>query len=245
MKNRFLLYAILFFLMSTAIVLILCFAFGVFDTNGMPPDSTQTNTAPTRYTTVIIDAGHGGEDGGASSAAGLVEKDVNLEISKMIADMLRAGGVNVVMTREDDRLLYDRNVDYQGRKKKLDLAARLTVAQNTPDSIFVSIHMNSFTSPKYSGLQVWYSPNNPDSMALAEIIRAFNKDMLQNNNTRKTKEATDSIFLLDKATCPAVLIECGFLSNADEAARFESTEYKRQVAFVIFCSIVEFLSGEN
>ncbi len=242
MKNRFLLYAILYFFISTAILVLLCFVFGIFDTD---EGSTQTSATPTRYTTVIIDAGHGGEDGGASSASGLVEKDVNLEISKMIADMLRASGVNVVMTREDDRLLYDRNVNYQGRKKKLDLAARLTIAENTPDSIFVSIHMNSFTIPKYSGLQVWYSQNNPDSMVLAEIIRTFNQDKLQNNNTRKTKAATSSIFLLDKATCPAVLIECGFLSNAEEAARFESTEYKQQVAFVIFCSIMEFLGSDD
>lgn len=206
-------------------------------------DSVNSNTDVSKYKTVIIDAGHGGEDGGASSAAGLVEKDVNLEISKLLCEMLRANGVNAIMTREDDRLLYDRNVDFKGRKKKLDLAARLTIADTTPDAVFVSIHMNSYTNPKYSGLQVWYSPNDPDSSALAELIRSNNKSTLQPENTRKTKVATSSIFLLDNATCPAVLVECGFLSNPAEAALFETDEYKQKVAAMLFDSITEFLEN--
>ena len=204
-------------------------------------DSLQTNTDTLKYKTVIIDAGHGGEDGGASSAKGLIEKNVNLEISKLLCEMLRADGINVVMTREDDRLLYDRNVDYHGRKKKLDLAARLTIADTTPDAIFISIHMNSFTNPKYSGLQVWYSPNDPDSSTLAGLIQSKNKSTLQPENTRKTKVATSSIFLLENATCPAVLVECGFLSNPAEAALFETDEYKQKVASMLFDSITEFL----
>lgn len=193
------------------------------------------------YKTVVIDAGHGGEDGGASSAAGLIEKDVNLEISKLLCKMLREQGVNVVMTREDDRLLYDRSVNYQGRKKKLDLAARLTIADTTPDAIFISIHMNSYTNPKYSGLQVWYSANDPSSERLATLIQSNNRATLQPDNKRKIKAATSSIFLLDNATCPAVLVECGFLSNPAEAALFETDEYKQEVAYMLFCSIAEFL----
>ena len=209
-----------------------------------PPQSstaTGADSVEPKYKAVIIDAGHGGEDGGASSAAGLVEKDVNLEISKILCDMLRANGINVIMTREDDRLLYDRNVDYQGRKKKLDLAARLTIADTTPDAIFISIHMNSFTNPKYSGLQVWYSPNDPDSSILANLIQSNNKATLQPENTRKTKVATSSIYLLENASCPAVLVECGFLSNPAEAALFETNEYKQKVASMLFDSITEFL----
>ena len=244
MKKRTYIILALFLIISSLCVCALAYALGALY---IPSHTLSTDAAASspQFKTVIIDAGHGGEDGGTSSASGLVEKDVNLDISKKLCDMLRASGINVVMTREEDKLLYDRNVDFHGRKKKLDLAARLAVAENTPDSIFVSIHMNSFTNPKYSGLQVWYSQNNPDSMALAEIIRTFNQEQLQNYNTRKTKAATSSIFLLDKATCPAVLVECGFLSNAEEAARFESAEYKQQVAFVIFCSIMEFLDAKN
>jgi N-acetylmuramoyl-L-alanine amidase len=136
-------------------------------------------------------------------------------------------------------------VNYQGRKKKLDLAARLAVANSTPDAIFISIHMNSFTDPRYSGLQVWYSPNNADSEPLAELIRAKNRELLQPQNSRTTKSATSAINLLHNASCPAVLVECGFLSNPDEAALFENDEYRQRVAFMLFCSIIEFLNTGN
>ena len=151
----------------------------------------------------------------------------------------------MIMTRTDDRLLYDRNIDYHGRKKKLDLAARLLVMQNTSDAIFVSIHMNSYTNPKYSGLQVWYSQNHLASMTLAELIQSSNRKTLQPSNNRKIKAATSSIHLLDKATCPAILVECGFLSNEEEANLFETDGYKQKVAFIIFCSIIKFLNENN
>ena len=243
MKLEFSLKLLLFFLVSALVVGAAAYFLSDFRFPYLKSNNTiNTNADTLKYKTVIIDAGHGGEDGGASSAAGLVEKDVNLEISKLLCEMLRADGINVVMTREDDRLLYDRNSDYQGRKKKLDLAARLTVADTTPDAIFISIHMNSFTNPKYSGLQVWYSPNAPDSSTLAGLIQSNNKATLQPENTRKTKVATSSIYLLENASCPAVLVECGFLSNPTEAALFETDEYKQKVAAMLCDSITEFLN---
>ena len=102
--------------------------------------------------------------------------------------------------------------------------------------------MNSFGDPKYSGLQVWYSQNHTDSSSLAELIRGKNQKMLQGDNNRKCKAATSAINLLHNAKCPAVLVECGFLSNTDEAALFETQEYRQRVAFMLFCSITEFLS---
>ena len=195
--------------------------------------------------TITIDAGHGGEDGGTSSAAGLVEKEVNLDIANMLCDMLKASGINVIMTRTEDKLLYDRNTDYHGRKKKLDLAARLAIADSTPDAVFISIHMNSFTDPKYSGMQVWYSPNDPLSQDIAEIIQQTNQTMLQPENNRKIKCATSSINLLYNAKCPAVLIECGFLSNEYEASLYETDEYRQKVAFTIFASIMDFIYNTN
>ena len=241
MKIGFIVKFLLFFIIATLLTALLAYLLGAIELPTFHTEQVSASFMP-KYTTVIIDAGHGGEDGGASSASGLVEKDVNLEISTMLCDMLRANGVNVIITREDDRLLYDRNVDFKGRKKKLDLAARLALADSTPDAIFVSIHMNSFTTPKYSGLQVWYSPNNADSMVLADMIQEENREMLQSNNNRITSKATSAIFLLHNAKCPAVLVECGFLSNPDEAELFESYEYRKKVAFMLLCSITEFLN---
>lgn len=243
MKNYSFLKVLIFLIISSACTCILAFLLGTFYIPSKN-DFKTANSNTTQYT-VIIDAGHGGEDGGASSVEGLIEKDVNLDIAKMLCDMLKKRGINAIMTREDDRLLYDRNVDYHGRKKKLDLAARLEIAKKTDNAILVSIHMNSFTDPKYSGLQVWYSQNFPESLILADLIQSKNRDMLQPDNKRTIKAANSAIRLLDQAPCPAVLVECGFLSNLEEAKKFESTEYKQQVAYIIFCSIIEFLNQDN
>lgn len=246
MRYVFWIKATVFLILSSLVTLLLSGLLGAFSISDKKTDAVSASgSAVLKYSTVIIDAGHGGEDGGASSASGLIEKDVNLEISKILCDMLRANGVEVIMTREDDRLLYDRNTDYKGRKKKLDLAARLAIADSTENAIFISIHMNSFTDPKYSGLQVWYSPNNADSSVLAELIRSENQQKLQPQNTRQTKAATSAINLLHNAKCPAVLVECGFLSNPYEARLFEDHEYRQRVAFAIFCAVTEFLQSEE
>lgn len=189
--------------------------------------------------TVILDAGHGGEDGGTTSASGILEKDLNLSIAFLLKDYLEANGINVVMTRTDDRLLYDTSVDYNGRKKSLDLAARKKIGEETPNSIFVSIHINAYPRPQYSGLQVWYSPNNNDSKTIADSIQTTVCDLLQPDNDRKTKPATSSIYLLHHLKSPAVLVECGFLSNEAEAARLSSPEYQRKLAFCLFLAIAQ------
>ena len=202
------------------------------------PTSTQEPTAA--YRTVILDAGHGGEDGGAIGQLDgreICEKDINLAITLILRDMLEADGVNVILTREEDVLLYDHNTDYQGRKKALDLAARLYVGENTPDALFVSIHMNAFTQPQYHGLQVYYSPNHALSGILAENIQTGTEQQLQKDNGRKIKRADSGIFLLDRLHCPAVLVECGFLSNPDDCRLLTQESYQKKIAFVLFCAI--------
>lgn len=197
---------------------------------------------PSAPITVVIDAGHGGEDGGASSESGIVEKNLNLSIAKQLAALLRANGVRVVMTREEDVLLYDRNVDYQGRKKQLDLQARREIAEATSNCIFVSIHMNSYPQPRYRGLQVWYSPNDERSLSLAERIQQITCEKLQPENDRACKRATSSIYLLHRLTVPAVLVECGFLSNPEEASLLADPAYQRQLSLVLFSAILEELN---
>lgn len=206
-------------------------------------DSKTEKAIPTSAAiprTVIIDAGHGGEDGGAVGVNGTLEKDVNLDISKTLADMLRLFGYNVIMTRTEDILLYDRNADYKGHKKSLDLRARLEIAQKYPDAPFVSIHMNSFGSPKYSGLQVYYSKNAGGSRDLAECIQSEVKNALQAGNDRKIKPAGSSIYLLDRAPGVAVLAECGFLSNADECSLLSESDYRKKLSFVLSRAVVKY-----
>ncbi|MBR2020736.1 MAG: N-acetylmuramoyl-L-alanine amidase [Clostridia bacterium] len=204
----------------------------------IPKQTSQSTSAP-RPITVVIDAGHGGEDGGAVSASGIYEKDLNLAIAKQLCDLLTANGVTVVMTRTTDTLLYDRNVDYHGRKKALDLAARRRIAEETENAIFVSIHMNAYPLPQYSGLQVWYSKHHPESHTLADTLQSNAQRVLQPQNNRKTKAAGSNIYLLHHLTCPAILVECGFLSNAAEAEQLNTPEYQKELAFVIALAILE------
>ncbi|MBE6662062.1 MAG: N-acetylmuramoyl-L-alanine amidase [Ruminococcaceae bacterium] len=189
--------------------------------------------------TVVLDAGHGGEDGGASSTSGLLEKELNLAIATDIGAYLELCGISVVYTRTEDILLYDRNENYQGRKKILDLAARLKIAREYENAVFVSIHMNAFPQKQYKGLQVYYSPNHPLSKALASTVQENARNCLDRENQRKIKKATSSIYLLDRLEKPAILIECGFLSNDTEAERLASEEYQKQLALVIAQSIAE------
>ncbi len=183
--------------------------------------------------TVVLDAGHGGEDGGAIGQNKVHEKDLNLAITLKIGELLKNKGINVIFTRTEDILLYDRNVDYTNRKKSLDLAQRVKIAQNTPDCIFVSIHMNAFPKSQYKGFQVYYSKNNPESQILANDIQGGVKEELQPWNKRKITAASSKIFLLDRLNCPAILIECGFMSNPEECRLLTTEIYQNQLSKII------------
>ena len=206
----------------------------------MISESVELRTTPT----IILDAGHGGEDGGAQGN-GLLEKDINLDITLRLSSLLRERGVNVVLTRDSDILLYDKDSDFKGKKKSQDLQNRLKITNSYENPILVSIHMNYFAQTQYSGLQVWYSKNDARSKILANHIQANVKSTLQPNNNRVTKEATSSIYLLHNATCPAVLVECGFLSNPEEARALNDENYREKLANVIFQSIITYISQNN
>ena len=196
-------------------------------------------------TAVVIDAGHGGEDGGASSASGVVEKNVNLSVAFALRDLFEAAGIPVVMTRTEDILLYDRGVNFQGRKKVLDLAARQLIAERVAEeaaagggtSLFISIHMNAFPAPQYSGMQVWYGVRDPASKEVADAIQAASLSLMPSNR-RKTKAAGSNIYLLENIKSPAVLVECGFLSNPAEAEKLATETYQRALAAVVFAGVV-------
>ena len=191
---------------------------------------------------VIIDAGHGGEDGGAIGIDGTLEKHINLSISQKLSELLNAAGIATRMTRTEDTMLYDKNADYQGQKKKLDFARRLEIAQGYENAIFISIHLNSFPQQQYNGLQVYYSDNSPESKILAAKIQELTRHLIQPNNDRKIKSAGDDIYLLHKIYHPSVLVECGFLSNPEECRKLGDEEYQNTLALVLYSAIVEYIS---
>ncbi len=189
---------------------------------------------------IVLDAGHGGEDGGAVGTNGILEKELNLETSVVLETYLRFAGFEIVQTRTEDILLYDRSADYTGRKKMLDLAARLKIAEELTPDLFISIHMNAFPDGRYSGLTVYYSPNDPRSKVAAELMQNRVVLSLQPNNNRELKKAGGNIYLLDRLNCPSILVECGFLSNEEECAKLSTEEYRRKLSLVLFSSISSF-----
>lgn len=181
--------------------------------------------------TIILDPGHGGMDSGAVGIGGSYEKDLNLSVSLIMRDLLTAMGYHVVMTRDDDRLLCDESVNLP--KKSQDLKNRLAYQEKYPDALFVSIHMNKFPIEKYSGLQVYYSPNHPLGREYADTIRIAVKEKLQTENNREIKPATSAIYILDRIRIPAILVECGFLSNYAEESLLRDAQYQKKLAAVL------------
>ena len=181
--------------------------------------------------TIVVDAGHGGEDGGAVGVNGLVEKDVNLAIALALAEDLKAANFPVVLVREGDYSVGDQSLGTIAERKRSD----------TGESVLISIHQNNFEQSQYSGAQMFYSPNNPESAALAECIRQSVVDSLQPQNTRQNKEAGEDIYLLSHVQVPAVLVECGFLSNPEEAALLGQESYQRDMAAAIYNGLISFL----
>ena len=188
---------------------------------------------------IIIDPGHGGEDGGAS-ANGLLEKDINLSIALKLRDMLSSGGYQVVLTRDSDISVYDPSAGTTREKKVSDLQNRVEIINGSKNNILVSIHQNKFEQEQYYGTQIFYSTNDPRSEKLAQEIKSSVTGLLQPENKRELKPADSSIYILSKAEVPAVIVECGFLSNPEEAGRLSQDEYRKQMAFAVYCGIMSY-----
>lgn len=187
---------------------------------------------------VLIDPGHGGEDGGAISADGTVEKDINLAISLPLADMLRVCGYHIELTRDGDYSIYDAGLRTIREQKISDLKNRLVLFDKS--RMTISIHQNHFSQSQYYGTQIFYSTNSAESEPLAKSVRKSVLEMLQPENTRELKKATDDIYLLSKTKAPAIIVECGFLSNSGELAKLKDAEYQQKMAYAIACGVIAY-----
>lgn len=190
--------------------------------------------------TVIIDAGHGGEDGGAVAFDGSLEKDFNLDIALKLQAILELYGFNVIMTRTEDKMTCDDNLKTQRQKKVSDIRNRLEVINKFNNAIFVSIHQNKFSDSKQEGTQVFYSPANLNSKKLADHIQNSVVSNLQKNNKRKTKKSGTEIFLLYHSTIPSVMVECGFLSNSNDLMMLKTDTYKIKIVTLIADGIINY-----
>lgn len=195
--------------------------------------------------TVVIDAGHGGVDSGTSAADGTPEKEINLKIAHKLNDVLKSFGIETVMIRSKDVSIHDENAKTIRQKKVSDLKNRLNIINNTDNAIYVSIHQNHYSDSKYTGTQVFYSKNNPDSEVFANKIRSSVVTNLQKDNTREIKQSGTEIYLLNNAYVPAVMVECGFMSNSKETELLKDANYQQKLAFVIALGIYDYINSSE
>lgn len=192
---------------------------------------------PTTTKTIIIDPGHGGNDPGAIGISGSCEKDINLAVSLMLRDLAEKNGFNVVMTRETDIALYDSKAD---NKKRSDLQNRKKSIENIPSSVFVSIHMNKFEQASVKGAQTFYA-STEESEALAESVQESIK-RFDTSNRRVAMKTPKTVYLLQNAKRPSILVEGGFLSNPTEERKLLDKAYQAELAQAILNGIKNFLN---
>ena len=201
----------------------------------LPIDGPAPESGPSRA--FVIDPGHGGRDGGAVGVTGAVEKDIDLSVAKKLSALLSLCGKKTVMTRTEDEMLSLPGTT--GNKKGRDIRSRIKIAEEAGDCLLVSIHANSYPIEKYKGMQVFYRPDDPESEKAAESVRLTCVQYLQPDNGRAIKQAPRSIYLLNNLSAPAILIECGFLSNAEEEELLCDDLYRVKLAAVICAGLLE------
>lgn len=190
---------------------------------------------------VVIDAGHGGADPGKVSVDGSLEKDINLAIAKKLQTFLLMQDVDVVLTRESDAGLYDENAS---NKKVQDMKNRVALIEQRQPVLTVSIHQNSYHEEYVHGAQVFYYASSEKSKELAEQIQSVMALELDKDNARQAK-ANDSYYLLKKTSSPIVIVECGFLSNYEEAQKLSSELYQEKVAWAVHMAVMQFLNEQE
>ena len=198
----------------------------------------STQVEEKRDICVVIDAGHGGADPGKVGINNQLEKDINLQIAHLLKQFLQAEGITVVMTREGDAGLYDENAS---NKKVQDMKRRLAMIEEAEPVLVVSIHQNSYHEEYVKGAQVFYYDTSQNSKQLAMIIQEQLRS-LDPENKREAK-GNDSYFLLKKTSKPIVIVECGFLSNREEAEELSTPLYQEKVAWNIHMGIMKYLNG--
>lgn len=191
---------------------------------------------------IVLDAGHGGIDPGAmNNDKTILEKDVNLAITKKLRDLLEASGATVIMTRDKDVSLYEEDENKTIRQKyNENLRNRKNIIDQSDADVFVSIHLNAFEQSKYYGAQTFYPKGKDDGKELAQFIQDELKRVVDQDNDRKIKPR-DDIYLLKNTTMPSVLIECGFLSNEKESKLLADSKYQDKVAWAIYVGIQKYL----
>ncbi len=197
-----------------------------------------------KHPVIIIDAGHGGEDGGAVGTDGTNEKDINLAIALKLNDILTVFGYETRMVRVSDISIHNDGADTIRERKVSDIRNRTAIMEEYDNCLYVSIHQNKYEDSRIWGAQTFYSPNDEASKNLAQFIQTSIATKIQPDNNRLIKESGTSIYVLYNATKPAVMVECGFMSNYNELSQLKTEEYQSQMAFSISSGIINYNISE-
>lgn len=226
------------------IIIIIILIISLFITmNHKKKSNTTWNswTTPLSGKIILLDAGHGGYDGGAVSQSGIVEKIINLNICFFLRDYLQQSGAIVKITRESDKDLASNNTHKLSERKTEDLKKRASMISESKADVFISIHLNSMSSNKWKGAQTFFTLNNKDNRILASLIQEeFIKNLENTNRVSKTIDTT--IYLLKMSKIPSVLIEAGFLSNETEAEQLSSVNYQKKIANAVYQGILSYFT---
>ncbi|OGO79722.1 MAG: cell wall hydrolase [Clostridiales bacterium GWC2_40_7] len=228
-KNNIILVGLIFILLAT-----------IYSLN-LDTERVISTTVAENQKTVIIDAGHGGEDPGkVSNYSDLREKDLNLIIAQKTRELLEKENFTVIMTRQEDRLEYAEGTTNVIEKRRQDLNRRKKIMDESGAAIVVSIHLNGFNQTQYYGAQTFYPPNSEDSKKLAEVLQKSIRDTCDPENKREPQLKKDPIIILADLKTPTVIVECGFLSNAEEEKKLGTAEYQDKLAAAITLGIQEY-----
>ena len=194
----------------------------------------QQQKAVSRNHMIVIDAGHGGIDGGATSCTGVLESHINLEIALRLEDMFHLLGYDTVMIRKTDESIYTEGNTIASQKVS-DLKERVRIANETPNAILISLHQNTYSDSRYRGAQVFYG-NDDQSKTLAQAVQKNLVAVLNPGSQRKSKSAK-GVYLMEHISCPGILIECGFVTNPEEEALLRDGQYQTKLCGVIAASV--------
>ncbi|MCQ2420035.1 MAG: N-acetylmuramoyl-L-alanine amidase [Clostridia bacterium] len=192
---------------------------------------------------VVIDPGHGGEDGGATGISGAREAELNLAVALRLRDLLSLCGVRTAMIREQDIAVYSEGCSTISEKKGSDLKGRVRMVNETPGALLVSIHQNFFEQSKYYGAQVFYAPTKTSDQ-WADQTQQLLRECVDSGNRRESKPAS-SVYLMKHVNCPAILVECGFLSNPGEEKKLQESSYQKSIACALCISVNRYLAQER
>lgn len=222
------------------VTVFICFLFVFsFQIGDFTKESVETVNLPVSEKVIIVDAGHGQPDSGASSNGGIAESDLNLKIAKKVQNLLEQSGTTVLLTRSDENAIYDANSSSIREKKVSDIKNRVKLGNESSADIFVSIHLNKIDDASASGWQTFYNKKSDEGKKLStQIQNGLNEVMLTENN--KIPKAIDNVYIVKNVEIPTTIVECGFLSNSDECNKLQQDKYQDRLAWGVYNGIINY-----